>query len=97
MASRHARACDGHGINCACPRRILDDPQRATGAALASLLRSLLEGIAALPAHTAARCPLAAARLKQLALAVGHRLAQLQSSDGESRSGCIPPAWSPEV
>ena len=82
---RHVPSSERCGIECTCPCRILDDPQRATSTALATLLRSLLEGIAALPSHTAARCPMATARLKQLALAVGHRLAQQQTADGEQQ------------
>ncbi len=59
--------------------------------ALAALLRSLLEGIATLPACTAERCPVAAARLQQLALAVGHRLAEQERSPSEHNRSLLHP------
>ena len=59
--------------------------------ALAALLQSLLEGIATLPARTAERCPVAAARLQQLALAVGHRLAVQEMSPSEQQPLPAPP------
>ena len=65
-------------------RRVLDDPT-VSSAALAALLRSLLEGIVKLPARTAERCPVAAGRLQQLALAVGHRLAEQENTAGEQQ------------